>query len=528
MSQITFHLAILLIISIATSARARDSANRFDPKSQSATAGSVLDLKADTKFPTVRTVTIGAGKSLLVKLPVAIRDLVVSEPDQVDAIVQSNNRVFMIAKKTGQTNAFFFDQYGEQVLTLEIVVGADLNALSELFKDLLPGSNIKIKTAGKALVLTGSVRSPIDARRASEIATHFAKAAGGAVAVASSQPGKNTNGADLNLTQGTGGKDSQQTDDKMVVNLLSVDAEEQVLLRVTVAEVNRTLLKQLGINLGATLSGGGFSTSILSDNALPLTSAAGLSKLATTTLGSDGKLSFSGNSGVSTTYSSGGQQIAATIKALERDGLIRTLAEPNLTAVSGESAKFLAGGEYPVPVVDSSGQTSVTFKEFGVGVAFTPVVMSEGRISLKIDVEVSELSNEGAVTLSNIAISAIKKRQSKTTVELPSGGTLAIAGLISDTTKQNLDGTPGIKDIPILGTLFRSRDFTKSETELVVIVTPVLVKPAARQNLSLPQDGLAEASDLRANLLGHLNRVYGKGAPLPPGDLKGDYGFIVD
>jgi pilus assembly protein CpaC len=207
---------------------------------------------------------------------------------------------------------------------------------------------------------------------------------------------------------------------------------------------------------------------------------------------------------------------------------VRTLAEPNLTTVSGETAKFLAGGEYPIPVVDSDGKLSVTFKEFGVGLAFTPVVLSEGRISLKIETEVSELTNEGAVVLSSISIPALKKRQAKSTVELPSGGSLAIAGLISDSTRQNIDGFPGLKEVPVIGTLFRSRDFQKSETELVVIVTPYMVRPTARQNLVRADEGLAPASDLKANFLGHLNRIYGKGRELPPGGLKGDYGFIVD
>ena len=167
--------------------------------------------------------------------------------------------------------------------------------------------------------------------------------------------------------------------------------------------------------------------------------------------------------------------------------------------------------------MDSDGKLSVTFKEFGVGLAFTPVVLSEGRISLKIDTEVSELTNEGAVVLSSISIPALKKRPAKSTVELPSGGSLAIAGLISDSTRQNIDGFPGLKDLPVIGTLFRSRDFTKQETELVVIVTPYMVRPTARQNLARPDDGLAPASDPKANFLGHLNRIYGKGRELPPG-----------
>jgi pilus assembly protein CpaC len=170
----------------------------------------------------------------------------------------------------------------------------------------------------------------------------------------------------------------------------------------------------------------------------------------------------------------------------------------------------------------------VTYKEFGVGVSFTPVVLSEGRISLKIESEVSELTNVGAVVLDSTSIPALKKRQANSTVELPSGGSIALAGLISDDVRQNIDGFPGLKDVPVLGTLFRSRDFIKRETELVVIVTPYLVKPVAPKSLARPLDGLAEATDRKANFMGHLNRIYGTERIAPAGDLKGDYGFIVE
>jgi len=285
----------------------------------------------------------------------------------------------------------------------------------------------------------------------------------------------------------------------------------------------------------------------LTENALPLTAAAGLGTLpipginlkvddkqlcgvagAMCNYNNGPSADAYGNSGLSGGWSNGNQSVSHAIRAMERDGLIRTLAEPNLTAISGETAKFLAGGEYPVPVVDSNGRLSVTYKEFGVGVAFTPTVMSEGRISLKIETEVSELSNNGAVTLSAISIPALKKRSAKSTVELPSGGSLAMAGLLSNDVRQNIDGFPGLKDLPVLGTLFRSRDFIKQETELVVIVTPYLVRPTARKNLAKPIDGLANATDRKANFLGHLNAVYGRTNDVPVGDLKGDYGFIVE
>jgi len=392
--------------------------------------------------------------------------------------------------------------------------------------------------AGNAIVLTGLVRTPIDAARSGDLAFQFAQANRNAISSSFSSASKGGGDAET-TTQSQVGQGQQATSSKksdLVINLLAIEGEEQVMLKVTVVEVQRSILKKFGINLGALIQSGNFSTAILSQNALPLTAAAGLGNLPIPGINKDGLLQLnttttSGsyeNSGADTIYKSGGNQIAAALRAMERDGLVRTLAEPNLTAVSGETAKFLAGGEFPVPLVDSTGKMSVQFKEFGVGLAFTPVVMSEGRISLKIETEVSELSDNGAVTLNAIRIPALKKRQAKSTVEMPSGGSLALAGLISEDTRQNIDGFPGLKDVPVIGTLFRSRDYTRNETELVVIVTPYVVRPTARKDLARPDDGLAAATDRKANFLGHLNRVYGRGGELPPGGLRGEYGFIVE
>jgi pilus assembly protein CpaC len=484
---------------------------------------SVLRIRESDGLPQTRVIRLGRNKATLVELPRELRDVMVSAPEIMDAVVQSSNRVHLIGKKLGQSNAFFFDANGEQILTLEVMVEHDTTAMDLLFKRLIPGSNIKSEMINETIVLTGSVRSPSDSNRASDIASRF-----------------------VTTPQG----ESNARHKEKVINMLAVEGEEQVMLRVTVAEVQRELLKQFGINLAATLNAGNFSTQLLTANALPLTAAAGLGALPVFGVGTQGVEEGSspgcttvgavcawnegpadgtfGNSGPVSSWSGGNTRVRNALRALERDGLMRTLAEPNLTAISGETAKFLAGGEFPIPVIDSDGKVTVMFKEFGVGVAFTPVVLSEGRISLKIETEVSELSNSGAVTLSNLQIPALKKRQAKSTVELPSGGSLAMAGLLSEDTRQNIDGFPGLKDLPVLGTLFRSRDFIKKETELVVIVTPYLVRPTARQDLARPSDGLAEASDMKANFLGHLNRIYGRGQAMPAGDLKGDYGFIVD
>ncbi len=496
---------------------------------------SFLRITDDGEMPIRKNLKIGLGKSILVEFPRDVRDVMVSNPSAVDAVVLSSNRVFLLARKIGEANAFFFDGAGEQFATMELYVERETAGLESLLNRLIVGANIKVEMLNQTVVLTGSVRNPSDSTRASSIAKQFAT-----VTYEIKDP-TSAEGASISKFA--------KSEDEVVINMLAVDAEEQVMLKVTVAEVQRTLLKQMGVNLGGIINAGNFTTALLTSNALPLTAAAGLGTLPIPGISTEGDptnpalgctvgslcnvnggpsdTTF-GNSGFTGSNQFGNSRISHAIRALERQGLIRTLAEPTLTAVSGEPAKFLAGGEYPVPVLGGLDGPGIAFKEFGVSLAFTPIVLSEGRISLKIETIVSELTNVGGTTLGGFAIPALKKREAKSTVELPSGGSLALAGLISDDTRQNIDGLPGAKDIPILGTLFRSRDFIKSETELVVIVTPYLVKPVSRQDLVTPGDGLAPATDMKANFLGHLNRIYGKNEAVPAGDLKGDYGFIVE
>jgi pilus assembly protein CpaC len=297
--------------------------------------------------------------------------------------------------------------------------------------------------------------------------------------------------------------------------MITVEGREQVLLKVSVVEMQRNIIKQFGVNLDALVNTGNFAFAAASALPFPISGALGQAV-------------------AGAAWSDGSSNVSAILQALEQDGLVHILAEPNLTAISGETANFLAGGEFPVPVAqDNAGSATPTitvdFKKFGIGLAFTPVVMSEGLISLKISTEVSELSNEGAVVLSNISIPALKVRRAETAVELPSGGSLVIAGLLSDQSRQAISGYPGLKNLPVIGTLFRSRDFLKSETELVVMVTPYVVKPVARQQLANPDDGFAWASDVNADLLGQMNRIYGRDPERAPvGNFTGDVGFIVE
>jgi len=510
---------------------------------------SVMQIPANAALPISKKITLGVGRSMMLQFPMELRDVMVADPTKVDAIVQTSDRVFLVARGAGSTNAFFFDAQGNQIMTLEISIGSDLGALDNLLKRLIPSSNIKTDLAGTAIVLMGSVRTPSDAARASDIANQFASANKNLTGSGYTYQSQTQGG--VTTTTGSFNNNRDSTSDKKVINLLTIDGEDQVMLKVTVAEVQRSILKQFGINFASQFSVGPFSFSPMTSNSFPITSATlgGLPKPGIVTqdavnaaitgktpipatclpiLPATANSSYLSAPGVSGSFNAVGGCVAYTLQALEREGLVRTLAEPNLTAVSGESAKFLAGGEYPVPVSAANGEIGISFKEYGVGVAFTPTVMSEGRISLKIDTQVSELSNDGALVLAGTQIPSLTKRSALSTVELPSGGSIVMAGLLSDTTRNNIDGTPGLKDMPILGALFSSKDYQKSETELVIIVTPILVHPTAMSNLAKPSDGLAPASELKANFLGHLNRVYGKGRQLPDGGLKGNYGFIVE
>jgi pilus assembly protein CpaC len=422
-----------------------------------------------------RFVRIGLNKSVVIKLPADARDVLVGNPDVVDAVVRTKNTAYLFARALGQTNVFFFDADGRQILGLDIEVSQDMVALQKLIRRTIPGTRITVDTVGDNVVLAGSAKTQSEARLAFDLAAKFTNDAEG----------------------------------KKVLTTINVLGKEQVMLKVRIAEVQRNVLKQLGINTEAVFSIGKFFLNFHNINpfSTPLLSPLG---------------------GYQAGFENGNDQANVLLRAMERDGLLRTLAEPTLTAISGESAKFLAGGEFPIPVADQDGTVTVEFKPFGVGLGFTPVVMSEGRISLKINTEVSEISNELSITTDRIVIPGLTVRRAETTVELPSGGSIAMAGLIKDSLRSDIAGTPGLKNLPILGALFRSRDFQLNQSELVVIVTPYVVNPVNEQELAMPTDGLVPATDRQTILFGRLNRVYGSPGAKPPGAYHGNVGYIVD
>ena len=483
---------------------------------------------------TGRQITLGLNKSMIVELPREVREVMVSNPDKMEAVLQTSTRAYLIGKAPGEANIIFIDKDGRQVVTLEITVERDLSALAGLLNRLIRGANIRVETINGSVVLSGTVQNAIDATRAGEIATQVIGIDPNAPPTTTSS--SNSSAASLRSSSQT---TTTPTAAGQLINMLTVEGREQVLLKVSVVEMERNIIKQFGIDLGALINSGNFAFAALSKLPFPLGTQGGgvIAPFLPNSVVGAGEAGGLGSpvgvspgvGGVGIQWMSGESRVQSILRALEQDGLLHTLAEPNLTAISGETANFLAGGEFPVPVAQQLGTISVEFKKFGIGLAFTPVVMSEGRISLKVSTEVSELSNQGAVVLSNITIPALKVRRAETVVELPSGGSLVMAGLLSDQSKQALSGYPGLKNLPVLGTLFRSRDFLKNETELVVLVTPYVVKPVPRQELAQPDDGFGWASDLNTDLIGQMNRVYGRHPERAPvGRFDGDVGFIVE
>ena len=430
-----------------------------------------------------RFLSLGIGKSIVIDLPRDIKDVLVADPKIANAVVRSAQRAYIIGAAVGQTNIVFFDSAGQQIAAYDIAVKRDLNGVRAALKASLPNADIQIDGLGDGVILTGSAASPIEAQQAGELA---ARLAGGA--------------------------------DK-VVNSIAVRGRDQVMLKVTVAEVARSIIKQMGIDLTASMN---YGTAVVNFNNINPFTAYGRALVANNTTSA----SFGAT-----------PSVQATLRAMESAGVVRTLAEPNLTAISGESATFIAGGEFPVPAGYSCDPTThvcttqISFKKFGISLNFTPVVLTEGRISLRVMTEVSEVSSENSLTggAGGTTIPSIKTRRAETTLEIPSGGAMAMAGLIQEQTKQAINGLPGLAQLPVLGSLFRSRDFVNNQTELMVLVTPYIVRAVAQKDLSRPDDGFAPASDPQADFLGSINRIYGvPGRAEPARNYRGTYGFITD
>lgn len=411
-------------------------------------------------------VEIGLNKSLIVDLPEYAREVIVSQPAIAGAIMRSKRRAIVQGMAPGDTNIFFLDGAGETIAVLEVSVTGDSSVLVNTLTRLLPGSSIQVQNFGDRLVLSGQAQSQDDVAKAVAIAGQFA-------------------GSADNIT-----------------SVISVSGSQQVMLKVTVAEVNREVAKQFGINLSASADVAGLTTSLLNSRG-----SDGGSVIAA---GGPGQVRVQGTVGAVT--------IDASLRALASRGAVRFLAEPTLTALSGQEADFHVGGEFPIQIIDPMTQErTIEFKDFGVLLGFTPTVRSNGIIGLAVDTEVSEIvSAEGQ----------LNTRKATTTVELPTGATLAIGGLLQDRLRQQINRMPLLGDIPILGTLFRSRDFIHSRTELVILVTPYLAHPGTPPEL--PTDRYVAAGDAEAIFLGRMEAIYGVGPDGMRGSYDGSVGFVLD
>ena len=481
-------LRTLIISALSFSAAALAPISGFAPATAAESeAAPATTSSIPSVVPKTRFLSLGVGKSSIIDLPRDVKDVLVADPKIANTVIRSPQRAYIIGSAVGQTNVVFFDADGQQIAAYDIAIKRDLNGVRAALKQLLPAASIQAEGVGEGVMLTGSVSTPIEAQQAGEV---VARLVGGS---------------------------------EKVVNSIVVRGHDQVMLKVAVAEVQRSIIKQLGIDLSANMN---YGTAVVNfNNANPFTANGG---------------PLTGNSLIASAVNKAGlPTVTATLRAMESAGVVRTLAEPNLTAISGEAATFIVGGEFPFPTgvtcqttaAGSVGQCapSIAFKKFGISLNFTPVVLTEGKISLRVMTEVSEISTDNSISISGVSVPSVKTRRAETTLEIPSGGSLAMAGLIQEQTKQAVNGMPGVDQIPVLGQLFRSQDYVNNQTELMVIVTPYVVRAVAQKELSRPDDGFAPSSDSQSALFAQINRIYGVPARVEPiGNYQANFGFIID
>ena len=415
------------------------------------------------------TLNLSAGTGTLVRLSAPMTDVFVANDSVADVQVRSATQLYVFGKGRGETTVYATGRSGRVVYAANVRVGNNLGSVDEMLHLAMPEATIQATPMNNLVLLTGTVANPTDVEEAQRLVQAY-------------------------VGEGT-----------QVVSRLKSATPLQVNLKVRIAEVNRSLLKQIGVNL-LTQTNGGFSIGIAQGQGIhlpPVTCSSDCepAKVIRNPLGST-------ISGVGKLF---GLDILSSLDLAETDGLVSTLAEPNLTALSGETASFLAGGEFPIPVSQSLGAISIEYKQYGVGLAFTPIVLADGRISMRVRPEVSELSSEGSIKINNFDVPALVTRRAETTVELGSGQSFMIAGLLRNNNQNNIDKAPFLGDLPIIGSLFRSNSFRRAETELVIVVTPYLVRPVSGR-LALPTDGYRAPSDPVRNWEGQSYTTQGRAA----------------
>lgn len=442
------------------------------------------------------------NRSELITTKADMAEVVVTDPEVANVLVHGKRKVSIIGLQVGQTTLRIFDANRKVIRDVDVFVTYDLPAVRKALKQFLPNENIGVSMVNTRMALTGDVSSASAAASAMEVAEEFVR-------------GKLASGETLTRNSADDSRDSP------IINMMKISSGQQVMLRIRIGEAQRTAVKNLGVSLQA----------FGSADSLPLTLGTGIARLVTsgaTSAFEYGSVQASNSTNAFMTgsiYTPGSTGVGAAIEALERDGLIKILAEPNLTALSGEEAQFLAGGEFPIPVPQQEGTTTIEYKPFGVALKFTPYVLSPNRIRIQVNPEVSSLSNENSITLtSGFRAPSIVTRRASTTVELAPGESFMIAGLMRDDINTNIDQLPGAGNIPVLGALFRSTAFTRNETELVISVTPYLVDPIKGGDVKLPSDDYRPPSFMDQVFYGALSSSRGEKNP----SLEGPAGFMTD
>ena len=465
-------------------------------------------LEAQSVSRPTNDLVLSIGRGQLVTVGGTMADVFVANEAIADVQVKSTNQLYVFGKAGGETTVYASNSKGDVIWSANVRVGSNIDSVDQMLRMAMPDAKIAVSTMGTGtFLLTGTVASPEDAAEAQRLVGAFV--------------GKEAN----------------------VITRLKTATPMQVNLQVRFAEVSRSLAKEMGANLvtrdqsggfvfgasrgraGSSISGGVTTgTQVMIDpcafyrlgcvsTPVPFDPITGKFVTAATTY------AFPPNNSGSNTLGFAGKllglDLLSSLDIGERAGLVTTLSSPNLTALSGETAEFLAGGEYPIPISQGLGTTSIEFKKFGVSLAYTPTVLSNGRISLRVRPEVSELSSQGAITLNGFEVPALTVRRAETTVELGSGQSFMIAGLMSNNSNRSIDKLPGAGDLPILGALFRSTNFRKGETELVIIVTPYLVNPVDAKDIKLPTDGYITPNELQSTFGGMDNN--GKSGGERPG-----------
>lgn len=423
-----------------------------------------------------KQLTLSIGEAQQINLGSPVTDVVVADPRVADVDITSNKKLYIFAKGPGMTDVVATDSAGRTVYRAKVLVGGNLSSLDQLLKFAMPDSDIQVTTMNNVVLLTGTVAQPGEAAEAQDLANALVATAGGG----------NVSGT-------------------TVINRIKTATPLQVMLQVRVAEVNRSLSKEISGNVRGADSG-------VDGAGAPYFFGVGRGRDIT----SGGSVTFPDGSnivaGIGRLF---GIDVEAAFDLAERNGLTSTLANPNLTTVSGETAEFLAGGSFPV-ITSSNNGPSVTYQSYGVNLTYTPVVLADGRISLRIRTEVSDISEQGAVRLGGQSVPATTNRMTETTVELGSGQSMMIAGLLSNQLGSSVDKMPGVADIPVLGALFKSNGWRRSETELMIVVTPYLVKPVSDSEIRLPTDGINSIDDAQRVIMGKItDKTKSQNRPLP-------------